>query len=402
MVFWAVLPGQSAGEEFQISFTCAECHEERYDEWTRSMHALAVSDPIFRAAYTRAVLDKPEYREYCLTCHSPTTIKTKDFNLMKSISIEGVTCIFCHTVTEVNNNSYSFNGSNDLAGPNMGSKTDAHGSVYSDLITRSEFCAGCHEFSLNGIPISETYSEWKEGWYSSKGVQCQDCHMNEVEGRTSHESGDEKAYQHYWYGGHSGQFLEKAVNIDSEIQQTENRIKVTIKLTNSKVGHKIPSGFPSRKLILKFKALNEDGDEIFTDSRVYTKILLDQYGNQVYDFWKATSIGDDNRIKPKETRVEVFEFDIQDNMNKLDIQASLNYMFEAQIMTLSKKTMDVEIANIKESQWLNETGNAQDPDIKTGEDPAGNKVPAPGWTGAIISMVLAFMFIRKKMPGGKF
>lgn len=385
MVFW-VIPAVQAAGEFQMSYSCIDCHLDRYEEWRRSMHALSVSDPIFEAAYIKAFRSEPKFREYCLTCHSPSTVTTKDFNLAKSISIEGVTCSFCHAVTGVNNNSYTIQN-NQIFGPYTDSKTDAHASAYSPLLTKSEFCAGCHEFSMNGVPISETYSEWKEGPYAAEGKQCQDCHMEAVRGSAAKDGIErEKVYKHFWYGGHSGLFLEKAFQIESRIQLTGNRAKVTLNITNSNVGHKIPSGFPSRKVILNFKATGEEGREIFSDKRVYTKILLDQYGNEVYDFWKASSIAMDNRIKPRETRTEVFEFEVLDGTNKLETQAVLTYQLEAEIIARSVESMSVELAKIKDTTWLK--------NIQV-ESPTPKEAPAFGRISFIIAMIAAILLVER-------
>lgn len=383
-----ILPSNVYGEEFQISHTCTECHQDRYSEWSRSMHALSVSDPIFRSAYTRAIMDKPEYREYCITCHSPTTVKTKDFNFSKSISLEGVTCNFCHSVTGVEKNNYSFSAGNPMQGPYKDSKTDAHESIYSELLTKSEFCAGCHEFSLNGLPISETYSEWKDGPYAAEGVECQDCHMQALQGKAANNGTlRDNVYSHFWYGGHSGHFLEKAFQIKSNIQHDGRKAKVTISITNSNVGHKIPSGLPSRKVILNFKATNGTGNEIFSEKRAYEKVLLDQYGNEVNDFWKVSSIGKDNRIKPKETRIEVFEFDVHEGIDKLNINATLNYQLEADIITSSKETMDIEIARVEETRVFNE---------KKADSPAGKNTSAVGLAISALAIILAVFILRSK------
>jgi cytochrome c5 len=107
----------------------------------------------------------------------------------------------------------------------MDSKTDAHASAYSGLHTKSEFCEGCHDFSINGVPISQTYTEWKEGPYAAEGKQCQDCHM-ETKTAAAAKNGTirEKVYQHFWYGGHTGQFLDNAFQINSSIEKTGNRV----------------------------------------------------------------------------------------------------------------------------------------------------------------------------------
>lgn len=395
IVFWTILPVQASPDDFKNSFTCSECHKGIFDQWSRSMHALAISDPIFRASYTKALLSDPKNREYCLDCHAPTTIWTKDFNLTRSISIEGVTCSFCHAVNKIDGNNYNINDGKEMEGPHGEShsdlQTEAHGTKISLLLPKSEFCAGCHEFSLNGVPISETYSEWKEGPYAEEGKQCQFCHMAPKSGFEP-EKGTQKenTFGHIWSGGHSGQLLEKSMEMESNIKRTGNKAKVTLNITNVNVGHKIPSGFPSRKLILNFIASDGDGKIIYTDEKTYQKTLVDQYGNEIYDFWKAYSIASDNRIKPKETRVEVFEFDIPDGTNKLDIRASMTYQLDAEIMELSKETMKVEIARINETRLLFEAP------VTTPRES-----PAIGWIITVMVFAVLIRKMKKSDNGGK-
>ncbi len=386
MLMW-MIPAVNAAEEFQISYSCADCHQDRYNEWSRSMHALAVSDPIFEAAYLRAYQSDPKYRTFCLSCHSPTTRITNDFNLTKSISIEGISCSFCHSVTGVENNTFTFNPNNPMQGPYNDSKTDAHASSYSLLHTKSEFCAGCHEFSINGVPISSTYTEWKEGPYAAEGEQCQDCHMETKTGAVA-KNGTirDKVYQHFWYGGHTGQFLGNAFQINSSIQKTGNRVKVTLNITNNGVGHMIPSGLPSRKVVLEFNASDKQGREIYSSQKVYAKTIVDQYNNEVSDFWKAVSVAKDNRFKPKESRTEVFEFDAPDGTGEINIQASLTYQLEAEIITMETESVNVELASASNRTILNNTSAAQ----------PTPKAPAIGLIGSLIAIIAAILVIRRK------
>lgn len=386
LMFVLMIPGVHAAGEFQLSYSCANCHEDRYNEWSRSMHALSMSDPIFEAAYLRALQSDPKFRSYCLSCHSPTTRITNDFNLTKSISVEGVTCSFCHTVTGVSNNNYSINPDNPMQGPYTDSKTGAHASVYSQLHTKSEFCAGCHEFSINGVPISSTYSEWKEGPYAAEGEQCQDCHMESKTGAAA-KNGTirDKVYQHFWYGGHTGQFLANAFQINSSIQKTGNRVKVTLNITNNGVGHMIPSGLPSRKVVLDFNATDKQGRQIFSGQKVYARTIVDQYNNEVSDFWKAVSVAKDNRFKPKETRTEVFEFDAPDG--EINIQASLTYQLEAQIVTTETESVNVELASVSNRTVLNGTAITVKPTPKT---------PSIGLIGSLIAVIAAILVIGRK------
>jgi hypothetical protein len=391
MFVW-MIPAVHAEGEFQISYSCANCHQERYDEWSRSTHALAVNDPIFEAAYLHALESDPKYRSYCLTCHSPTTRITNDLNLTKSISVEGVTCSFCHTVTGVDNNSYNFSQSNPMQGPYMDSKTDAHASAYSGLHTKSEFCAGCHDFSINGVPISQTYTEWKEGPYAAEGKQCQDCHMETKTGAAA-KNGiiRDKVYQHFWYGGHTGQFLENAVQINSSIQRTGNRVKVTLNITNNNVGHMIPSGLPSRKVVLDFNASDRQGREIYSGQKVYAKTIVDQYNNEVYDFWKAVAVAKDNRFKPRESRIEMFEFDAPNGTDEINIQATLTYQLQAEIITKDIEAVNVELASVNNRTILNNTSAAQ----------PTPKAPAIGLIGSLIAIIAAILAIGRKKPPEK-
>lgn len=380
-----IIPVVQADEEFQVSYACINCHPDRYEEWTHSTHALAVSDPVFEAAYMRALKSGQQYREYCLGCHSPITRATKDFNLTKSISIEGVSCSFCHSVTGIENGNYIFNQNNPMHGPYSDSKTDAHGSAYSDLLTKSEFCAGCHEFSINGISVYETYSEWKEGPYAAEGKQCQDCHMEAKRGEAAKNgTSREKVYQHFWYGGHSGLFLEKAFDLNEDsIKETGDMIKVTLNITNRNVGHKIPSGFPARKVVLEFTATDEKGQKIYNDQRVYTKTLVDQYGNEVSDFWKAASIAKDNRIKPRESRIEVFEFKVPEGSGKVETRAILRYNLEAEVVTRSLESMNVKIAEMNKTTMLNRTIGVKATTTK--------ETPGIGWMETIAVMIAVFL-----------
>ncbi len=384
VLIW-MMPSVLAEKEFPISLTCTNCHQDRYNEWSHSMHALSVSDPIFEAAYLRAYESDPKFRVFCLSCHSPTTRLTGDFNLSKSISIEGITCSFCHSVTAVEGNNFSFSPDNPMLGPYNDSKTDAHASSYSALHTTSEFCAGCHEFSINGVPISQTYSEWKASPDAAEGKQCQDCHMETKSGVAATNGPVRgKVYQHFWYGGHTGLFLQNAFRIATSIQRTGNRVNVTLNITNNNVGHMIPSGLPMRKVVLDFNATDEQGHVLYSAEKVYAKTLLDQYGNEATDFWNAVSIAKDNRFKPEESRMETFEFDVPNGTGRVDIQATLTYQLQAEIITTEMESLNAELARASNSSVFNSTTTSLTP-----------KAPDVGWVGFFIAMTVAVLVIRR-------
>ncbi len=45
------------------------------------------------------------------------------------------------------------------------------------LISESAYCAPCHQFSLWGTPIYQSFDEWLNSPYAAAGITCQKCHM---------------------------------------------------------------------------------------------------------------------------------------------------------------------------------------------------------------------------------
>ncbi|MBI3990984.1 MAG: hypothetical protein HY350_02430, partial [Candidatus Omnitrophica bacterium] len=168
---------------YTSSLVCGRCHDEIYSKWGNSMHAMSYTDPIFEVAYMRAQNDMGEgAKPVCLSCHAPSTRQNNDVNLKDPVTREGVTCDFCHTIKGINPESwkdfYQLSVGITKFGPLKELKPLLHKVESSDLFTRSEFCAGCHELKAdNGLTVMGTYTEWKETSYAKDGVQCQNCHM---------------------------------------------------------------------------------------------------------------------------------------------------------------------------------------------------------------------------------
>jgi hypothetical protein len=105
---------------------------------------------------------------------------------LSKVSLAGVHCDVCHSISGAHGTG---NGSFVLAprmvgdrlklGPRKDAMSPGHHTAYSELHTRSEFCATCHNVThpFNRMPIERTYDEWRDSPYNAQGVQCQDCHM---------------------------------------------------------------------------------------------------------------------------------------------------------------------------------------------------------------------------------
>ncbi len=250
--------------------------------------------------------------------------------------------------------------------------------TFSEHIKSSQLCASCHDLTTpyadeNGVILSKTvedefpeqmpYSEWQHSEFSTK-KSCQQCHMERSNGVIlASQPGNTKKRddfaQHSFLGANrlmmsilqeyreplgvrakdfsnsilkAEQLLNSAAYLEikqSTLQNGELNFDLQI---NSETGHKLPSGYPSRRVILHltiFDAnnkivfetgkVNADGsvDELDSDQdlasyephyqtitsekqvQVYEAIMHDYQETITYTLLRAKSYIKDNRILPK-------------------------------------------------------------------------------------------------------
>ncbi len=327
------------------SLDCKECHAEIYGHWKNAMHSMSLEDPIFKASYMESYFNTAGEAKYnCLRCHAPIALINNDYDLKSEITKEGVNCDFCHSIKKVNlnnkDNPFEFDIGDVKRGPLSNLDSPAHKTEPSSLFKSSELCAGCHEYTNdNGVKILGTYSEWRTGPYASEGAQCQDCHMPLIPGKIVKPeiktSSQKQINLHAISAGHSTEQLRKAVSVDIQtVNQEGDVIEVIVNVTNIGSGHMVPTGIPARKLILyvELKAANE----YYSQQRVYQRILMDESGSEIRKecevFLKAAKTSFDNRIKPRETRIERFAF-AQPKNRKVTITARVEYLYKTQVLS---------------------------------------------------------------------
>jgi hypothetical protein len=353
------------------------------------MHENSFTNPVFQAQYFEEILPEvernPRLRKDargCIACHAPIGyIRSKGkVTTREDVDPEmsGVTCDFCHTIegywhdTPGNGNYISVPGDQKLGPLYYGPALSWH-RRYSELHTKSEFCAICHsQFNRHGLEIKATFTEWKDSPYQEKGIECQDCHMNVqgflTAGEPVYESGHaaqtslayppyrSELYTHEFRGAHSRTQVieEKAVSAGQEMG-------LSIFVDNSRTGHKMPSGSAElRFLSLELKAYafgdramkaipipvtaNLEGkdsygvfggskidrdasrDAVAYGSRIYRAILVDKAGRQTLSSYAATRIIFDNRLSAAEIRKEAYRFRVpEDAKEKLLLFADLYY-----------------------------------------------------------------------------
>ncbi len=334
----------SKAPSIAASKNCKECHEEIYNHWKNAMHSMSIEDPIFKASYMEAYFKTAgEAKFNCLRCHAPIAFLNNDYDLKNKITKEGVNCDFCHSVKKVNidnkDNPFELEIGETKRGPLSNVESPAHKTESSALFKSSELCAGCHEYTnRNGAKILGTYSEWKTSPYAEEGIHCQNCHMPLIPGKivkSEIKSSNRKQINlHAISASRSTEQLRKALKVKiRNINKEEGIVEVVVGVTNVGSGHMVPTGIPSRKLILLVEL--KTPNEYFSQQRIYQKIMLDESRKEIkkdYDYFlKAAHVSFDNRLKPRETRVERFAFAMPKN-KKITISARIEYLYKASVL----------------------------------------------------------------------
>jgi hypothetical protein len=357
------------------------------------MHSRSFTNPVFQAQYFNTLLPETEQdpglveeARTCIACHSPIAYLLLDGHITSRAqtfpSRENVTCDFCHTIRghtgeEPGDGNYvSVPGPTKL-GPFRCATAWHH--QYQEFHRKSEFCAVCHnDHNRHGLEIKSTYTEWKKSRYADMGIQCQNCHMNEVGfltgGRAIYEFGEaaeipfgrvpfrRRLYTHRFPGAHSKTQLVGALALDIEILEPDaspgDEITINVFVDNSRAGHKMPSGSADLRLMwLELKAYAADwtmpvqvtskfiaqnaydvtgrgafdqealGEGIPRGNRIYRAIYVDETGKQTFFSYRATRIMFDNRLEAAEVRKETFRFTIPENAkSRMFVAATLKYL----------------------------------------------------------------------------
>lgn len=356
----SVVRAETELRDFTSAKVCGTCHEAIYQGWKDSMHANSVKDPIFTEAFRQVSRETGGKTDaLCLSCHAPTTRFTQDIGKEDPLTQEGITCDFCHSIKEIRlgeKNPFVLGAIQEKWGPLAGVSSPAHECRHSPIHEQAEFCATCHEFSNeHGVAILETYSEWKAGPYPKEGKTCQTCHMPKMEGQIvpPRVKPIKETYinSHEAAGGHSIETVKKAVTLEvGEIKRHQDKIHAVVTLENTGSGHKVPTGIPTRKLVLTVKAFLGN-NEFYSEKRVFQKVVLDKAGQEItHDadlFTKTASIKEDTRLAPRKVREEHFSFLAPEGMPVI-LEAELYYSYQpAQIsgqemkVVMSKKRLEI-------------------------------------------------------------
>ncbi len=327
---------------------CGECHVNIYESWKRSLHAFSLTDPIFDTAYMQAVKEVgEEARKRCLHCHAPMTMMNGDYDLKEGVSREGVSCDFCHTVTAVHldgrDKPYSIELGLVKRGVIRQTSSPAHEVAYSALHGKSEFCGGCHNYlTPEGRAIIGTYDEWRAGPYAAEGVQCQNCHMVMSPGKVAVEGGLQPSSEFHLHSLiHDSAQLRSALALQIvRAERSGNLLVAEVMVENVGSGHMVPTGLPTREVVLRVEV--ESGGHVRSAERRYRKVVADKSGRPLQSDYRVLLHGarilNDNRIAPREKRIESFRFPVR-GTDTVRVTAELAYQYSPAM--LSVKDMNI-------------------------------------------------------------
>jgi hypothetical protein len=360
---------------------CGNCHPMIVSQWITNAHGKAVSNPRFYSLYNGTdvsgtntitpgyILDFPSTAGQCANCHAPGAgvdgYLSTDMNVIRDTVTAGIHCDYCHKVGGVFLNSATGSvyanapgaRSQRLLRPPPGEEIffgpydDIHDpDTYLPAISESAFCAPCHQFSMWGTPIYESYQEWLRSSYAAEGVTCQRCHMPPTgdtyfalpeAGGLAHPPQDIPS--HLQLGAQAVELLQDTVTMDVSAVQMAGSMEVTVVITNTGAGHHIPTDYPGRHALLVVTATDDQGASLSQWSgpvvpgwggvqaglpgKAYAKVLRDVQTDEspVVSYWRQTQIVSDNRIPALDSDTSTYVFAAPESGSLVTVTAELRF-----------------------------------------------------------------------------
>ncbi len=293
-------PALADNDPQKSSEYCGSCHERIFKEWQASPMGQDMHNPIVKQLYVglngKGQPDPLGYQSMfpgkngdCADCHVPTLVINEhkagrgDVDLAKAMdqkSDHGISCQFCHTVTDVHikkdaegkftrrifdkltleNGERKFGPRETLA---KGPQSPVHDNVQSALIKEARFCAACHlnqEEKVLAINTFDEYSRLKEAGKTQE--TCQTCHMPLLPGKQEVSTGfpaREGVRAHSFPGARDAGMLKKAVDLTLESRIENGVLVVATRAENIGAAHPVPGSGPIRNVILKVDVLDAAG-----------------------------------------------------------------------------------------------------------------------------------------------
>lgn len=355
---------------------CGNCHAEIYREWSGSGHANSATNRRFlnlfdgsdwhgRPGVSWSLLaDNPDGAGVCTACHAPTVTSFNDpaytdLRRVRGVFARGVHCDYCHKVADVHRVPNAPDEGIGRTHGRFGLKllrpkegqlffgplddVDRGEDAFSPLYRESRYCASCHEGTVLGVHVYSTYSEWLASPARRQGKQCQTCHMkptgqmtNIAPGHGGLERDPWTLANHRFFENSQLAMLRRCLTVSIVLTSEPHGVRAEVTIRTDDVGHRVPTGFVDRNLLLVAEPLDRDGRPLslragptlpsaagqgFTGlpGKLYTKLLQDFDGRSPAPFWKARTEATDTRLWPGQADQLVFAFPVATNRVRVRI-----------------------------------------------------------------------------------
>jgi hypothetical protein len=258
------------------------------------------------------------------------------------VAASGVHCDFCHKIVDASTEHLGLTHGRygyQLLRPAQGQlffgpldDVDRGEDAFSPLYQESRYCAACHEGTVFGVPVYTTYSEWLASPARKEGKQCQTCHMvptgkltNLAPGKGGIDRDPKTLANHRFFAGSQAEMLRRALHIRATINPGKNSLEAIIEVRADQVGHRLPTGFVDRNLLLVVEPVGKDNQRVDIaegprlpaqagkewaglPGKLYAKLLRDFVGHVPVPFWRARPEVEDSRLYPGKPDRLVFRF----------------------------------------------------------------------------------------------
>lgn len=306
----------NAGYELVDPATCGACHPDQRSQWLGSPMQTAGTNTWVFDLYdgsgtaggeggfvylrdSRFAAENPASE--CASCHQPEPWIATPFTPLQGSAnpseevLHGVSCEVCHKIADIDESKPNFPG----LFPGVTTLTRPDGPPYhavqygvlgdSDYtltgMMRSSYqpqlvaqvCAACHQDKNdpdgdhdfeedNGVISEPTYLEWLDSPYgdleSPLYTTCVDCHMppygaTRVCSIPPGVDRDPETIRHHRIEGTTAEYLEGSVELDLVCERGTSTVDVQVLISNTGVGHHVPTGVTVRNMILRVEARRE-------------------------------------------------------------------------------------------------------------------------------------------------
>lgn len=336
---------------------CANCHGEIYREWKQSAHAHSATNPRFlhllagsdgKAPVQKnwnALAEHPLGASVCASCHAPTLPSPTfdDVREAQGVARSGIHCDFCHKIADIPTDKLGTrfgidgvrllrpaNGEQLSFGPLDDAIRAGESFAALPLYKESRYCAACHEGTLFGVHAYGTYSEWLASPAGKRGQQCQHCHMTPTGQMTNIAPGhggvarDPFALASHHVAGGTPEMLRRSLKTQVRARVVPRGWQVEVEVNAAHVGHRVPTGFVDRQLILLVEATDAEGQRVkltegatlpasagkwaTAPGMLYAKQLFGEADRTPVPFWLPVLRCEDTRLHPEQPDRQTFVF----------------------------------------------------------------------------------------------